>query len=592
MLLTSIALLLSLSNGSSLVQTPGYRSDDRLTKPCDLRLKIVPVGEALKAISKQTDVPLELTTVVKDLKCTILVKQRSAKQVMERLADVLRCDWQTAGSGYRLFVPNDLQSSEKLYVAAEDRLLRQSTEKTLSQLALISEVPFDKIKDRLTELWKLWSENRNDPAKLKKIDDEREALSRALNGTDYIQAKIFAQFDKEQWRRFWQGEVFYGSTAAKGTAIRLPQELLTIRLPFFQSVEGRFDRMQAFIQFDPTYSQIRKRLNLFYGGSDNPTSVMSSPGMISLAFPEPTLAGLMFSKEIVAWNTWETSSAPELNLKIENPRSGAPSTYWSAYYSDADHLEWLFDQTGVPIVAYATRTPNHRSQLKTEAKTLKDYLKVFIDQDHAYFRIADGFLMHRRGSFWRLRLAEVPEAVLGSLEDGHRVSLNDYAWLASQLSPLQASCLGSPSSYLLKFSGYPIADAYPALKFYASLPASQRQQCLSGTPLAYASLSGPGRKLFESAIVQGVLGSGGMNGSSNKIFDQAFDLDMIGTWSFQIVTQGINAMTRSRISPLDAPVDAPSLGNMPESPGIKFVFGPNPETGLTYLSAWPDAPKR
>jgi len=120
-----------------------------------------------------------------------------------------------------------------------------------------------------------------------------------------------------------------------------------------------------------------------------------------------------------------------------------------------------------------------------------------------------GYLLARHKRFWTLNQFEIPERFVRPLEAKWQawqwLSLDDYATLAAAITDAQARGFtrvrrrGS-TQFWAAFDNDPLYYELPALRFWASLSAAQRQRALAGEWIPESALTLPQRKLFRAAL--------------------------------------------------------------------------------------------
>jgi len=120
-----------------------------------------------------------------------------------------------------------------------------------------------------------------------------------------------------------------------------------------------------------------------------------------------------------------------------------------------------------------------------------------------------GYLLARHKRFWTLNQFEIPERFVRPLEAKWQawqwLSLDDYATLAAAITDAQARGFtrvrqrGS-IQFWTAFDNDPLYWELPALRFWASLSAAQRQRALAGEWIPESALTLPQRKLFRAAL--------------------------------------------------------------------------------------------
>jgi hypothetical protein len=210
-------------------------------------------------------------------------------------------------------------------------------------------------------------------------------------------------------------------------------------------------------------------------------------------------------KRLREWATFDNGSVTA--RKLPNPPAAKPAGYIQKAYTLADHLEYLSDAAGIPVVADAFRLPVGGEEYMS-ASTVGEYIRSLRDQAmaptrNAYFRTESGWLMARHPFFWRRVSDEIPESAFEPLEakvaGGQMPTLDDYAAFAGSLTPWQALVFTN-SPPLTRFPRLPLVSALPALRIWAALNASQRESA-SRDGLSLQEMTPAQRELYSSAAL-------------------------------------------------------------------------------------------
>jgi hypothetical protein len=117
-------------------QAVDLHQDERLQKPITLREPLIPLKQLLSQLSKELGVSLSASTEIAEDKVCLLVRERPAHEVLQRLASTLRCAWQPAQTtdGYRLYQPLAERTREQQLRQALLQARRQVFERPLRLL--------------------------------------------------------------------------------------------------------------------------------------------------------------------------------------------------------------------------------------------------------------------------------------------------------------------------------------------------------------------------------------------------------------------------------------------------------------------------
>jgi hypothetical protein len=215
--------------------------------------------------------------------------------------------------------------------------------------------------------------------------------------------------------------------------------------------------------------------------------------------------------ETETWRQWESWATPieEWNERLKErkpldrpkPVLNRDEPLLSAYA-----LEWVAWHTGYPVISDASRYvpawyPEQLDNPSALLNLLSNDLWLRFDPS--------GYLLARHKRFWMLNRFEIPERLVRPLEAKwlawQWLSLDDYATLAAAITDEQARGFTrvrrrGRTQFWAAFDNDALYNELPALQFWASLSASQRQQALSGEWIPEGALTLPQRKLFRAAL--------------------------------------------------------------------------------------------
>jgi len=483
--MTRFAISLALTVGAltlASAQAPDLTKDERLAKPVTVRVKMVPLPEAMAALTKASGVPLEATTSLKDLKVTILVKDQPAHLVLSKVASTLDLEWEADGTSYRIKSNSDVANAERRYVEQEDRLHRQAAENELKKLAAVAAVPYPQAKERDAQLV-----------------PER-----------YLLGQLFRGLNAAGWNAFWSGKTVRTAAPLQGEAAAqaLDQGDRRRREGDRRDRPGRsFRIVRVAAQYDPLSHRLRTSF-------EQQRATGGLGRLIQEPYPQGELATTTFGKRVLAWEV--RNDEAEALTKSFSPVAAKSDGWFAGWTSSADALESLHLGSGAPIVADAFRVS---VRPVASAGTPVAWLNAFRQANSALVRTEDGFALVRHGGYWRLRRLEVPERAARALEAKKTPSLEDYATYAAALTPLQGLVYQVPGAALLRVSPDPLRTALPALRFYASLGALQRQ-ARQNQPVPFGVLGAAQRDLFLDAL-DGAFDGGATVGRGSLIDVQA-----------------------------------------------------------------------
>ena len=174
------------------------RSDAKLNFLLELRAKNSAVGEIVAEIDKQTDKVLAIAPNIAALKVTVFVKDQPCSRVMEKMADVLGCEWKAEEGGYRLIQAHKAAAEMKTYLADEDRLLQKHAKTDIDELVQETATPLEELQARLQAL-------KESGASAREVAAERNELLTALDDRKRLAGDLFRGLAAPGWTAFWRG---------------------------------------------------------------------------------------------------------------------------------------------------------------------------------------------------------------------------------------------------------------------------------------------------------------------------------------------------------------------------------------------------
>jgi len=540
-----------------------------LQKPVTAKFATTPLPTILKALSKDSGVPIEATMSMSPLKATVLVKDQPVGVVMARLADVFHGEWRQSGDLYRLSIPSDWSTRESAFIRAEDDAQRKEVYTTLRALMAGTNVPYDRVMQDL-----------NDP---KTSAARKEELGRVRTPSAYLLGYTFAHLSNAQWQTFWAGKPVRASvfvrtpnqqvvpppnasadqTASTQVQRRLPQFPGRGLPPGQQGQQGQQEagaasqgiNVRAFASYNPLTGELKSSEN----GIGARANV--APSLVAHPFPEGELASLPFGKEVLLWSRVEEES-PILKTPVSGPLPAG--TYFNGQHSLGDILTWVHEKTNVSIVADAFRVS---VRTLNASGTVASVLEGLANSNHEFLRTENGFVMMRHGGFWRLKTLELPEDAYQRIETAKPPKLDDYATFAANLKPAQCLAFRVPNAVLTRFDPEPLRSGMPALRFYATLSGSERQAALAGRALPFVRLSSSAQELFAEALNDPdgkPVGASGLNPDDPQV--SAAMGFLMGSSTAERVVADTSGVTRRGVGG-----------------ARKMLFGTSPQDGVQYL---------
>jgi hypothetical protein len=534
--------------GGACGQSVNLSQVESLQKPISLRLKMRPLRELVEQASQQTDITLGVAKAVEQYKITVFVTNRPASTVLNLVAQQLSLEWQQDSQGrYFLTEPTRVREARLKLARAAGQQYRSRAIEWLRRLQQQAQTDFttlharlkqlDAEQDRLQELQPSgWMDTMSQLAQARaQIADAAETLPR------YLLGKLTTQWSQEQWARFWNGQAMLASTKPIPIALSLPADLvqwLALWSP------NSFDRPPDSALVLARWDGERGNIHLF---------LIARAGEQSLIFTETISVGEASTRDPVRPASAEQATdVPETPIRRRPNEPPFQSPYVQPVATLADHLEWLAERCDVAIIADAFRLPLRTLEPHRNARTLREWVQNLTREEPVEATYQDGLLLLRHRERDPLLTSEIDEPILETIEqraqsDG--LSLDDYAALAYQLTREQQQRLETPNGYALRFDPAPFHNSIPALRFWASLTATQKQTARERQPIAYPTLSAVQQRLFwdaiEHALTTPTLPTGDLLTTLDQLYDPesqanlAFYLDFWKNFSFEVSTEQV-----------------------------------------------------
>ncbi|MEN3001703.1 MAG: hypothetical protein ABDI19_07680, partial [Armatimonadota bacterium] len=510
-------------------QTVDLSKDERLQKSLTLHEPLIPLKQLLTQIGKELNVNLSATAEIAEDKVCVLVHERPAYEVLQRLADTLRYEWQVseATGGYRLYQPHGERVREQQLRQALLQAHRQRMERALRVMIDLAR----------RHPWEELAKSSGRGAQ-RFADEQRRLLARLSDVSLYAATRVMGDFRASEWQRFWQGETLVFSSAPQMGELPLAPELRHLIL------EGLFA-----IPERPSSETARRDarevvMRLHWDGWRGTMTVVTESRSVA---PSRRAAEGLAGTSVGITATVRTLSTDEL---ADTTRSQAKSAallddyflnkVWREWANVSDRLTPSRRDTPpkcVTLPEYLQRSPlaalieaayrygldlyadAYRIELfletlpATRALLLHKTLPSDWSELHSMFWLrqeGDALMARHKDYFW-LRPSEIPEEWLQPLETkkqkGEKLVLDDWAQLANLLNELQVERLtGLPLTtytYARTVSTLnlrTLAEAVPALRFWASLTPQQKQAALSGELLLLRQLTPTQRQRFQQAL--------------------------------------------------------------------------------------------
>lgn len=525
-------------------------------------LKLEPMRDALRAISKQVGIPLRCQDAIAQEKVAIFVESRPAHEVLTRLAQLFRYAWRKDEDGsYVLFVPDETRQQEaqlqralsearrdalRDFVRAARELIPLTPEARENRHAQLQRreqlTPYER--QQLTVL-ELLREQR-----IYVYSSETADMTRPEFTSDMSLVSLFANLPSQAERELLNGQTVGISTRPQPGVHRMPP---TVQAPT-RARERSFAQIRNTTADDKTvrYAVIFSEQNPEVWGAwlylpswsnlvhyqivalvrdERRTGFESAPdGTLS---PAPSvvrqlvqMAGAVrfeldaYCTETPLMREWRAWAHPyERVHKALRPRSepatpqrpeplqpdfrGEQEVLNIPVATALEQIAWL---TGTPVIADAYRCTKisvqlvNRRNLERALRAVMQWMWLHHDES--------GYLLARTRSYWDYRRVELPESWLRPLEQKFRsgawLSLEDYVNLAAKLTPAQLEAWERVDQWLwtpyAEFGIEPVVQGVRALRFLASLAPPQRQRLALGQWLPIDQLTPAQRQRFWDAF--------------------------------------------------------------------------------------------
>ncbi len=504
-------------------QSPDLGQDTRLQKPITVQEPLIPLKQLFQQLSAQLGLTLSAAPDIAEDKVCVLVKERPAHEVLRRLAETLRYEWQRSDTtdGYRLYQPNRERVREALLRQALLLARRQLMEPALRALInLARRYSPDELRRMNTEA------ERSDP------DQQARLMSLLQDVNLYAAARVMGDFRATEWNRFWQGETLTFSTAPQAGELPLAsslQQLLREGYSFTKarSLAREAEAGEGVISLRMRWDAWRGTLILRMEHRTRPAPD-GSGSFGSIAIPrslsaaeliggdnarEKSMTALETNPNNRVWREWANVAerpTPSRRATTSPEPFPLPSPIQN---SPLAQLIELARRYGLDLYADAYRITQAEPSLIYRLRLRNEKLAPPREQLSAVFwlRQEEDVLMARHKDYFWLRPSEIPEDSLRPLETKKQkqesISLDEWAQFASALSELQIERIaGLPltvgwsvrTASALKLQL--LVQAVPALRFWASLTPQQKQAALAGKRLYLSQLTPPQRQRFEQAL--------------------------------------------------------------------------------------------
>ncbi|CAN5626724.1 hypothetical protein BH11ARM2_BH11ARM2_05360 [soil metagenome] len=567
-------------------QLAGPGVDPRLSAPTELAVVMEPVASELALLGKKAGCSLEVARALQDRKVALFTEKEALGTTLDRLAEVLDAKWTETRNGWRLDPIPERASERAAYQRMRGELLIEAARNDLERkLATVRKSTLPEMQSRQAELQK--EENAA------RTDKERQRISQELSSgefldiDDYAEAYVYGTLSNEERARFWNGEVFYATSAPLPGGRSLPEgaSAWRDRVDLEEGQDEPQGDLRVFVRYHPVFQQL-----LFRTERDG-TSSRSLPG-VSPYVNDDRDANQPFQKRERAWNQEEPFASRREEKTLVLPPAGK-GPWFAGFWSVSDVLARFHRRTGLPIVAMASRKPWplanpdfdgprwEGSPQETKRGTVGAALDTLSESGAQSLHESDGYLLCRP-SDWSDRLAfEPPEELLRAFEAIPKPTLDDYAMVATRLTERQAYLMSRMEEMVSRHPFYAFSDGYSVLKLWGALTPKQRDYVRSGGSIPYASLSTSVRALFEQAVLNGIMEGATFGESVKRVFDGPWDGSLFNGMALWGQTKDVAATGHAFSGPSSARKNDGSFDNERRG-GIRLTLGTAAGDGFSY----------
>jgi hypothetical protein len=507
-------------------------------------LKMEPLRDALRTIGKQTGVALRCQDAIAQEKVAIFVRERPAHEILTQLAGALRYAWRKDEDAYVLYVPDETRQAEEKAARGISEQRARMLREMLQAARELAAVPLEQRIARRQKLlesaedaertlkphWQeliYWMTPANekrvvvDPTSGDYLYEETGVYSYMFPGVAWM---CLASLPERGVNMLTRGEwVGFSTKPAEGVYLFPPEVRLqsimrnstsdhTKYPPTFDTELENPEFVGVWVRYDSRIGQLEYRIASFCkrryiketGINDSTRLYLEDRFLAPVDVQEDEIQSLEY------WTQWVTPDE-ELKKLLKArfsattklpplPQYPDKSFWFMAYLTTADMLEQVAQLTNTPIIVDAFRTARVQAH---DPRIRLDFVVESLSQAVWLRWDKSGYLLGRHQRYWEQRPAEMPEAWLRPLEEKYRqrtLELWDYVELAGKMTQEQIDSLYYVDQPLTQFDLTPLQDCLLALRFLASLNATQRQAFASGAWLPAAQLTPPQQQRFAEAL--------------------------------------------------------------------------------------------
>ncbi len=535
----------------------GVISDARLTTPTDFDVSLRQITDFCAEVSSFSGVKFSVDKKVQDLKVDIFVNKRPLGETMDKVAKVLNCEWVPVEKGYRLEMDIPTANRERNFNIAEDAENRHILEIKLWACEFFANMIPGSNKQLTHNQELISSADRNAiiapyekafRAALagKKPDDISEtqlkysAISEAAGSLTHLNiGHIMIQMSKSALESFWLGEpIMAASFPGNGYKLWPSDTYVQTQGQFVNGQlvsKGQSDYFDL-IHFDPMTGSLDTRIYSYYsdqgpyGKSESGLCRNGPFGGSSTSHPiSLKLKKLPFFQDLLPWLKISETPA-KFPQEINQNTESWPSPWFSGRRRLGEHMRWLHQATGIPVVAQADRSCLYNwISLKRPYKTASEYLKALMDENEVFCREDHGYLVARNFRFWSHRRHEAPELFWTKLalrKDAGPMDLNKYAAYALALRQDQMET-GDLAYPVCEIDLSRVTRSYQMLRFYGMLTEEQRKTARKEVGLGVEDLTDTQRSEMTSLLKKVIFKDGFCSvGMAKYLFTNGFSSNL------------------------------------------------------------------
>ncbi len=532
--------MLSVAIASAILQSQKYTviTHPRLQAEQSFDVQITQLPALLDTLSKSTGIEIRAVKPLYNLKLDIYTGKIKVGTVLAKIAETLNAEWEQTSTGFVLTQQPKTQNDERNYLQAEIDYARQNADFEIAVCKRIAQIVPPTTDQRMDpkmlaawkeakitgigsggdknffEEYKAASQNakgeldqaiaqKKSPEELRPLRIEAEALSRIAAGSPpLIKSRLLSNLTAKELETYRSGLPFACSTEGSGKSKIYAGDIVG---GFIAFKNGEPSPCKAFglTQIIPETFELAY---VEYAYGDGATGISGGAGRTSPVNGIPEL--LETHPFIQTLRGWEQNAQlqPSFPQLIDSTKAqSTPSPYFVKGFRFGDHLRWLHQATGLPVVAIANRKMHKWAKLERQFRTAGDYLTAFQKAGGGFFRKSGDFVLGRTGSYWRDRQTELPESWYAPLEAQPKLNYRAYCRAALPLTRIQSMLLSSREGFLTKFDPTPFQGSILALKLIGGLSDTQVNQALKPEGLSITDMSSAQVQQVQTTILQSVL---------------------------------------------------------------------------------------